>query len=257
MGKLYHLNVGFGDASIIISDTATFLIDCHGIEDFAYLLPQNKKIRGVFITHQHRDHFSGLRYLKENYYSIDYLICSPYDRRYRDSSVEYDEWTEFNSYVDYFKKYGSKVYTPCRQDNFDKPWWSPDGVDFWMLGPAYHLANSDTRELHDACLVIHAKIGDRKCLFTGDASDINLEYVADNTTNICNDILHASHHGSINGASLSFIKKCDAGYTVISTEQGVKENIPHAEALDRYKKNTKEQVYRTDLNGTLEWSFNV
>ena len=257
MGEIYYLNVSFGDASVIISDSSTYLVDCHKIENYAYLLPKTKLLNGVFITHQHRDHFSGLEYLKDNNYSISFLIYSPYERRYGDSSVEYEEWDEFNSYVDYFKNKGTKLYIPYQQDNFDKPWWSPSGIDFWILGPADHIANNDSRELHDACLVIHAKMGGRKCLFTGDASDVNLEYVADNTSNICNDILHASHHGSINGASLSFIKKCDAGYTVISTEQGVKENIPHAKALDRYKKNTREQVYRTDLNGILEWSFNV
>ncbi len=255
MGETYYLNVGFGDASIIISDSSTYLVDCHKIEDYMYLLPKNKLIQGVFITHQHRDHFSGLEYLKDNNYEISFLIYSPYDRKYGDSSVEYEEWDEFNSYIDYFKNKGTKLYTPHRQENFEKPWWSSSGVDFWILGPAYHIANSDSRELHDACLVIHAKMGGRKCLFTGDASDVNLEYIADNTSNICNDILHASHHGSKNGAPLSFIKKCDMDFTIISTEVGVKENVPHQTALNRYKENTKEQVYRTDNDGTLKFTF--
>jgi len=68
MGKLICLKVGFGDASIITSGTATFLVDCHNIGNFSYLLPNDKHLRGVFITHQHNDHFSGLNYLKQNYY---------------------------------------------------------------------------------------------------------------------------------------------------------------------------------------------
>ena len=124
-----------------------------------------------------------------------------------------------------------------------------------MLGPSPYIAKSDTRELHDACLVIHARIGKRRCLFTGDGSDLNIEDIAENTTNICNDILHASHHGSLNGASLSFIKKCNAAYTVISTEAGVYENVPHPTALKRYKDNTSEKVYRTDNDGTLTWTY--
>lgn len=117
------------------------------------------------------------------------------------------------------------------------------------------IASSDTRELHDACLVFRADLGQRLCTFTGDASDANLNWVAHNTTHICDDILHASHHGSINGADPDFIKACGAEYTVVSTESGVKENIPHATALKRYADGTKQKVYRTDVDGTLEWTF--
>jgi len=81
MGTLHCLNIGFGDASVIIADKATFLIDCHNIAEFHYLLPSNKQLRGVFISHQHSDHYSGLSYLKEKGYSIDHLIFSPYNRR--------------------------------------------------------------------------------------------------------------------------------------------------------------------------------
>ncbi len=95
----------------------------------------------------------------------------------------------------------------------------------------------------------------RKCLFTGDASDTNLNWIAANTTNPCGDILHASHHGSINGADLDFIKKCEPKYTVTSTQSGEYSNVPHPTALARYRDNTERKVYRTDTFGTVKWSF--
>ena len=49
MGTIYCLNVGFGDATIITSGSATFLVDCHNIGDYARFLPGDKKLRGVFI----------------------------------------------------------------------------------------------------------------------------------------------------------------------------------------------------------------
>ena len=97
MGSLHCLNVGCSDATVIMTDSATFLVDCHNIGDYSNLLPANKNLRGVFITHQHHDHYSGLNYLWDNGYSIDCLIYSPYERRYADSSVSFEEWSEVRS----------------------------------------------------------------------------------------------------------------------------------------------------------------
>lgn len=255
MGEMHHLKVGCADCAVIKSSASTFLVDCASIGDYSALLPANKKLKAVFITHQHYDHFDGLGYLKENGYTIEYLIYSPYERRYNDSSVEYQEWQDFNYFRDYFENKGAKLYTPYRQASFEKPWWEIDGIQFFILGPASHIAKPDTRELHDACLVVHTHLGSRRCLFTGDASDTNLKYIADNTSHICDDILHASHHGSINGADLSFVKACNADYTVVSTKSGVHDNVPHPTAMQRYRDHTKKGVYRTDLDGSLKWTW--
>ena len=256
MGKLHCLDVGCADASVIVSTNFTFLVDCHDIERYAHLLPSSKEIQGVFITHQHEDHYSGLEYLRAEGFSIDFLIYSPYDRRYGDTSVTVEEWNEFASHRDYFVSRGTDIRTPYRQDDsFEKPFWDIDGLKFWMLGPEESIASSASRELHDACLVFRADLGNRSCTFTGDASDCNLNWVAQNTTNICNDILHASHHGSINGADLDFIKACKVKQTLISTETGVYDNVPHSTALKRYEDNTSGKVYRTDVEGTLTWTF--
>lgn len=255
-GFLYCLSVGCGDATIIVTDTATFLVDCHNIGEFLHLLPQNKHLRGVFITHQHEDHYSGLNYLKENKYSIDHLIFSPYDRRYGDNSVTIDEWNEFNSLKDYFSRQGTKLHAPYRQSNFNKPWWDTNGVKFWIIGPISNVNHCHTRELHDASLVIKANLGTtRHCCFAGDASDTNLENIANNTINYCNDILHSSHHGSLNGASLEFIKKSNAQYTLVSTDSGVYKNVPHPTALRRYREYTKYDVRRTDVDNSWQWTF--
>jgi beta-lactamase superfamily II metal-dependent hydrolase len=255
MGKLHCLDVGCGDASVIVSATSTFLVDCHNIERYENLLPTSKKIRGVFITHQHRDHYSGLDFLRRKGYSIGCLIHSPYHRRYGDASVTLEEWTEFASDRDYFESKGAAIRAPYRQVSFAGAYWDIDGVKFWMLGPEASITSSGTRELHDACLIFRADHGQRKCTFTGDASDNNLNWVARNTTRICDDILHASHHGSMNGADLDFIKACKPQFTVISTESGVHENVPDAAALKRYENNTSQLVYRTDVDGTVEWTF--
>lgn len=255
MGTIHCLNVGCSDATVIKTSTATFLVDTNNIGDHSNLLPSNKNIRGVFITHQHADHYSGLQYLWDNGYSIDCLIFSPYSRRRSDDSVTLDEWNEFNTLKEKFEGQGTSLHSPYRQASWDKPYWDTNGAKFWMIGPDSGNAVSDTRELHDACLVIKADLGNRNLLFAGDASDKNLQYIEENTKNFCDDILHASHHGSINGAYLPFIKKCKAEYAVISTKSGVYENVPHPTAIQRYNNNTNNKVYRTDKDGTIKWTF--
>ncbi|MGA9061340.1 MAG: MBL fold metallo-hydrolase [Terracidiphilus sp.] len=260
MGTLHFLDVGCADASVIISDTATYLVDCQNIGDYPHVLPENKRIRGVFMTHQHSDHYSGLDFLRKNGYAIDFLIYSPYERRYNDASVTIDEWNEFNDYRDYFVGRGTELRTPFKQEEPPGPWKKPfwpaeEGVKFWMLGPEVGIARSQTRELHDACLVIRADLGARICTFTGDASDANLGAVAAGIDNICGDLLHASHHGSLQGADLGFIKKCNAKYTVISTASGEHENVPHPTALQRYRENSSRQVWRTDVDGSGHITF--
>ncbi len=258
MGELYCLKVGCGDCSIIISEGNTYLVDCHGIGEYSRYLPSSKQLTGVFITHQHEDHFSGLNYLRDNGYNIDFLIYSPYERRYSDNSVTIEEWHEFEGLKDHFVSKGTKIRQPYRQTKWgnENRWWQPTTrVGFEIIGPHKELVESDTREINDASLVIKACLGGRSCLFTGDASDTSLELIARETNKYCGDILHASHHGSLAGAQLEFIKKAKSQHTVISTKSGVYSNVPHPTALQRYEANTGEKVYRTDTFGTVKCAF--
>ncbi len=255
MGVIYFLNVGCADTTIIKSNGDTIMIDCHKIEDYKSLLPTSKKIRALFITHQHYDHFLGMEYLKDSSYSIDYLIYSPYERRNNDNSIEYDEWKTFNQFVKYFENNGTKIYKPFRQEKFDKPYWETSLLKIWMIGPYKDIATRSTRNIHDASLVIRIDGENYKCCFTGDASDDSLNKIAKDTTHYCDDILHASHHGSINGSDLDFIKKANCNYTIVSTKSGVYDNIPHETALQRYRNNTKYDTIRTDIKGTIKRDF--
>ena len=256
MAELICLNVGCADTSIIRTDNEVILIDCYDGLTFKPCLPLNKNITALFITHQHYDHFKGIKYLIDNNYSVEYLIISPYQRRKGDNSVDYDEWQEFESYSKYLVSRGTKQYKPFRQAEFKGSWWEVLGIKIWMLGPAKQIAASEKRELHDASLVFTAQTPNKnKCLFTGDASDTSLNWISKNTKNMCDDILHASHHGSKEGADLEFIKKSNADYTIISTESGVYQNVPHPSALRRYENYTKKKVYRTDKDGTISFNF--
>jgi len=255
MGKLIDFNVGCANSGIISTGYHSIMIDCYGLEDYKDNLPRSKTINVLFITHQHHDHFDGISFLLDNNYSVEYLIYSPYQRRYGDNSVELDEWNDFLNLKTRLEKKGTKCGSLYRQSDLKEPLFSYDDVKCFLIGPYKHIADSDTRELHDASLVIYFQLNNRFTVFPGDASDTSLNYIAKNTNNYCNDILHASHHGSLNGADLDFIKGANAVYTVISTKSGVYENVPHPTALQRYREYTAKSVYRTDTSGPLTWTF--
>ncbi len=255
MGQAHFCDVGHGDCTIIQANSGTYLVDCHDIQRYSHLLPTSKVLPGVFVTHQHRDHYSGLQYLKSQGYSINCLIYSPYDRQWDDASSPRDEWDEFNSLRDYFVNRGTKTWTPYRQENFNERFWNAGDISFEILAPFRDLATSPTRELHDACLVVGVYAGQRRFLIAGDASDYSLNAIARNTTNYCNDLLRASHHGSLKGADLDFVKKANAKYTVVSTQAGVFSNVPHPTAMQRYRDNTSEKVFRTDQGGSVNAGF--
>lgn len=258
MAIVHFLDVGCADTTIITSKGRTIIVDCCSrIDEYTNLLPNSKTIDAVFITHQHRDHFRGLEYLKNEDYRITNLIISPYQRKRDDDSVSLEEWQDFNGLVDLFRNEGTRVYKPYRQESFDEPWWKFAGLTFWLLGPNKSIANDSDRVLHDASLVftVMNPTTKRKVCFTGDASDENLKKIAETTNDYCNDVLHASHHGSLNGAELSFIQKSNIETTIISTEEGVKENLPHQEALKRYSGNSSVGVLRTDKVGTIQMTL--
>jgi ribonuclease BN (tRNA processing enzyme) len=157
MGKLMDLDVGCANSSIILTNKHAILVDCYGLDTYNAYLPQNKMIDVLFITHQHHDHFDGISYLLDNNYSVNYLVYSPYKRRYDDSSVELDEWNDFLNFKARLEKKGTKPVTTYRQIDFEKPFCSYDNLKCYMIGPVSHIANSETRELHDASLLLLLK----------------------------------------------------------------------------------------------------
>lgn len=247
--KYYFLNVGCADCTIMHIGNKIVMVDCrqgNSYENEANILDYipNKHIDVLICTHQHYDHFDGIQVLLDNNISVGEIWESNYERRYGDSSVEYEEWQNYQQLV---AKLNTKIYHPTRSTEiFDRV----GGASFQFYNPIKNINDSETRELHDASLVFTLRKGKMSVTFTGDASDWALEQVTNYFTLQSKHVLHASHHGSINGAYLEFIKKINPNYTIISTKSGVYSNVPHPTALQRYKSYTNEAVRRTDVDGT-------
>lgn len=248
--KYFFLNVGCADCTVLYLENKVVMVDCHqGNEDDgeANILDRipNKHIDILILTHQHYDHFDGIQVLLDNEISVSEVWESNYTRRYGDNSVGLDEW---NKYQNLLKKLDTKIYQPKRSTKiFD----TVGGAKFQFYNPIKNINDIATRELHDASLVFTVRKKDMSVTFTGDASDFALAGITDYFELKKKHILHASHHDSINGAYLDFIKIINPNYTIISTKSGVHDNLPHSTALQRYKNYTRKAVRRTDVDGTI------
>jgi len=247
--KYYFLNVGCGDCTVMHLGPKIVMVDCHqgntsnDQENILDYIP-NGKIDVLILTHAHYDHFDGIQLLIDNNIEVVEVWESNYERRYADNSVQYQEW---HDYQELLKKLSAKIYHPTRSaEIYD----TVGGATFQFYNPKKNINDKETREIHDASLVFSVRKGSMSITFTGDASDWALGEVSDFFDLQKKHVLHASHHGSINGAHLEFIKKIKPNYTIISTKSGVYDNVPHPTALQRYRSNTTKAVRRTDIDGT-------
>jgi beta-lactamase superfamily II metal-dependent hydrolase len=252
--KYYFLKVGCADCTVMHLGNKVVMVDCHqgdSVRGEADILDyiRNDKIDVLIITHQHYDHFDGIQVLIDNEIEVVELWECMYDRRYNDGSVDYDEWQYYQRLRN---KLGAKIYRPTRSaKNYD----TVGGAGFQILNPQKNINTDDSRELHDASLVFDVGKGTMTVSFTGDASDKALKEVCEYFSLKERHVLHASHHGSLNGAYLDFIKARNPNYTIVSTKSGVHDNVPHPTALQRYRNHSRKAMRRTDIDGTRTFTI--
>jgi competence protein ComEC len=253
--KAHFLNVGCADCTIFEIGNDLAIIDC-GYRQFSNLVSKPTSIYNylknvigktyinlLIISHPHHDHYLGIEELIGKV-TVDEFWGSPYERRYGDNSLENEEWKEYCNLKEKLVPESNKRFT-CTK-NARK---TLSGVEFVVLGPHKDVNSNETRECHDACLVIWVSSPANNFIICGDASDPQLDQIRmDWKLSDCS-VLRASHHGSINGANLEFVKAVSPRDTIISTQSGIFENVPSTTALQRYR-SYSDNIFRTDIDET-------
>ncbi|AKP47879.1 DNA internalization-related competence protein ComEC/Rec2 [Bacillus smithii] len=126
--------------------------------------------------------------------------------------------------------------------------WNTGNFAFLFLSPddSFYEGNNDS-------LVLYAKIGGLRWLFTGDLEkEGEAELVQQ--WNLKADILKVGHHGSKTSTSPKFLEAVNPKIAVISV--GVKNRYghPHPEVI-RLLEEQHINVFRTDLNGQITYKF--
>lgn len=232
---IHFLDVGQGDAAIILCDGESMIID-GGPSDassFIYSYIRNTLeldfVDYVIATHPHEDHVGGIAAVL-NAVPVD-LILSPVL-----------EWNTnvFDAVVRYADLQGAPMVLPD-------------------TGDVLHLGGATVTILHcwpeawstnDMSICLRIDYGETSFIFTGDAEYMAEYMMMDSGLPLSADVLKVGHHGSATSSTMEFLRAVDPTYAVISCGKGNSYGHPHESTLEALK-SLDAQLYRTDLQGTI------
>ena len=233
--KVYFLDVGQGDAVLVICDGETLLVDA-GPEEAGEAV--NRCLTGtlgldaldyVIATHAHDDHLGGMPEALRGL-SVGH-ICSS-------RAVSGSFWFQ-------------TVLTVLRQDSLEISFPAP--LDSFQLGSAtvtFINPLTAAENPNDLSLAVRIEYGGNTVLL---AADIEAEAEAamlESGIPLQADILKVAHHGGNTSSTEAFIRAVSPKIAVISVGAGNKHGHPHPEPLRTLEK-YNVTVYRTDLFGTV------
>jgi competence protein ComEC len=233
--EVHYIDVGQGDATLILCDGHAMLIDAgnnnKGTAVQSYLISQGVETLDYVIgTHPDADHIGGLDVVL---YKFDCrtVIMPDYSR----DTKTYDD-----------------VIQTMKNQNYQNT--------LPVVGTVYELGSaaftivapngtygSNTNDYSVAILLRH---GENRFLFTGDAEEASEEDMQKNGIDLSADVYKAAHHGSSTANTEAFLEAVSPTYAVISCGEDNSYGHPHAEVLNRFRA-MGIQVFRTDEQGTI------
>lgn len=120
---------------------------------------------------------------------------------------------------------------------------------FYVLSPK-ELSTSK----NDDSMVLWAKIGGLKWLFTGDAEMRSEERMVSTYPHLKVDVLKVGHHGSRGSTSEQLLEHIKPSIAIISAGYQNRYQHPHKEVIDKLEKR-KIKILRTDIQGGILYKF--
>lgn len=232
--EVHYMDVGQGDATLIICDGEAMLIDGgnndKGTAVQSYLNSQNvTALKYVVGTHPDADHIGGLDVVITKFDCDTVLL----------SSEEKDTAT-YRDVLDAIDYKGCKKVSPKVGEEY-----SLGSAEFTIVGPSEE--NSDSNNNSIALVIEH---GENRFYFQGDASKEEEIDILKSGRELDADVYMVGHHGSKTSTSDELLSAVNPNYAVISVGEGNSYGHPNAEVLNKLRKKGVS-VFRTDEQGTI------
>ncbi|MDO9491594.1 ComEC/Rec2 family competence protein [Acetobacterium sp.] len=230
---VHFLDVGQGDAVLLVDNNETMLIDSgnpeYGHEIIDYLADLGiTQLDYVVATHNHNDHAGGL---------TDVVANLDVGNLYLTDSEE--------------TKASKNLIAAAASKNIPISTPSPGtamafgGSVINFLGPL-----NVHEDVNDDSLVMKVTHGSHRFLLTGDMEEVAEKELLAANLDLAADVLKVGHHGSYSSTGYLFLRTVNPRYAVISCGVNNDYGHPHEETLSRLN-DAGSTIFRTDLLGTI------
>lgn len=232
--QVHFIDVGQGDATLIVCDGEAMLIDAgddsKGTFVQNYLRKQGiKELKYLILTHTDADHIGG-------------------------SDVIVSKFEIENVFIGDFPKQ-NRVYENLMDALGDMglDWITPSVGSTYSLGPARFTIlapNEEYDDPNDCSIALLLENGEDSFLFTGDAEERAEADILKNGLSVDCDVFKAGHHGSKTSNSSALLKAASPEVVVISCAQDNSYGHPHAGPMNLFR-SMGAVLYRTDEQGSV------
>lgn len=242
---IYFLNVDQGDSIFVKTPENHHILVDGGPENF--VLEELGKVMPFFdrtidlaiLTHPHADHMDGLVEILKKFEVKALLITGV--------SVEDDTYREL------LKTASAKnvpIFFAERKNDFKL-----GEVIVDILYPFSALTGDHFENINNSSIGINLIYRKKQILMLGDLEIDKEKELIKRPLPQEVEIYKASHHGSRTASSMEFLEIILPKNVVISAGKNNKFKHPHPETIRNFYKIGTENIYRTDIDGTIEFSF--
>jgi Predicted hydrolase (metallo-beta-lactamase superfamily) len=230
---VHYLDVGQGDAILLVDNNDTMLIDGgnpeYGEAIITYLTDLGiTQLDYVVATHNHNDHAGGL---------TDVVARLDVDNLYLTNSEENKASRNLTAEA---KSKNIPISTPSPGTTLS---FGSSTINF--LGP---LTVHD--DVNDDSLVMKVTHGAHRFLFTGDMEEVAEKELLAQNLDLEADVLKVGHHGSYSSTGYLFLRTVNPRYSVISCGLNNDYGHPHEETMSRLN-DVGSTIFRIDQLGTI------
>lgn len=231
--SLHFINVAQGDATLVMGDGFTILVDA-GRHDRDDVVPYLEKIGVGSIdllvgTHPHADHIGQFPQVLE-FAAVDEVWMSG----------DLHTTLTFERALDAIDASGARYHEPR----------AGELVEFGDLSVHVIHPMEITGDLNDGSIVLRLDYHELSVLLTGDAERAAELEMTEGDAGLQSDILKLGHHGSSSSTTQVFLDMVQPDVAIYSAGRDNSYGHPHAEVTDRLDDKGVE-YYGTDQSGTI------